>query len=192
MEDRDDFGTMLQIITRKNHRPVQFFAILLLSVMGTALSAVPSQGVRINGELNEFNGYIMEAPLSRYPDLKQVKTWSTDFVKEVGLYENSQEPPTINGIRFSTAQYRFADSRLESINLEFEGRENRDRLLTWIEQHYGKLLPVERKMINQVEWHGDRLSIALSYNPETNLGRLWFISPVLHHLVNKNINDMTE
>jgi hypothetical protein len=134
----------------------------------------------------------MEAPLSRYPDLKQVKTWSTDFVKEVGLYENAQVPPEINGVRFSTAQYRFADSRLESINLGFEGRENRERLLVWIEQQYGKLLPIERKMINQVEWHGDRLSIALSYNAETNLGRLWFISPVLHHLVNKNINDMTE
>jgi hypothetical protein len=192
MEDRDDFGTMLQIITREKHSLVQFFSILLLSVMGTALSAVPSHGVRINGELNEFNGYIMEAPLSQYPDLKQVKIWSTDFVKEVGLYENAQEPPAINGVRFSTAHYRFADSRLESINLGFEGRENRDRLLAWVEQHYGKLLPIERKMINQVEWHGDRLSIALSYNPETNLGRLWFISPTLHHLVNKNINDMTE
>jgi hypothetical protein len=192
MEKRDHCGAMLQIITREKHSLVRFFSILLFSVIGTALSGVPSHGVRINGELNEFNGYIMEAPRSRYPDLKQVKTWSTDFVKEVGLYENAQERPTINGVQFSTAQYRFADSRLESINLGFEGRENRDRLLAWIEQQYGKLLPIERKMINQVEWHGDRLSIALSYNSETNLGTLWFISPTLHHLVNKNINDMTE
>jgi len=191
MEDRDDLRAMLQVIVRGRHA-LKFFYIFLLSMAGTGFYVDPSQAVRINGELNEFNGYTMESPLSRYPDLKQLKTWSTDFVKEVGLYENSQELPTINGIRFSTAQYRFADSRLESINLEFEGRENRDRLLTWIEQHYGKLLPVERKMINQVEWHGDRLTIALSYNPETTLGRLWFISPTLHHLVNKNINDMTE
>ncbi|HEY3197157.1 MAG TPA: hypothetical protein VGJ57_04000 [Nitrospirales bacterium] len=171
---------------------MQFFYMFLLSVAGTGFYVDRSFAVRINGDLNEFNGYTMEAPLSLYPDLKQVKTWSTDFVKEVGLYENPQEPPIINGTRFTAAQYRFADSRLESINLEFEGRENRDRLLKWIEQHYGKLLPIERKMINQVEWHGDRLTIALSYNPETTLGRLWFISPTLHHLVNKNINDMTE
>jgi len=188
MEDRDDLRTMLQVIVPS----VPFFYMFLLIVAGTGFYVNASLAARISGELNEFNGYTMEAPLSRYPDLKQVRTWSTDFVKEVGLYENSRELPTINGIRFSTAQYRFADSRLESINMEFEGRENRDRLLAWIEQHYGKLLPVERKMINQVEWHGDRLTIALSYNSETTLGSLWFISPTLHHLVNKNINDMTE
>jgi hypothetical protein len=151
-----------------------------------------SYAVRIKGEFNEFNGFTMESSLSRYPNLKQVKTWNTDFVKEVGLYENPQETPMINGVRLTDGQYRFADSLLESINLTFEGRENRDRLMQWIEQHYGRLLPAERKMINQVEWHGDHLSITLSYNPETNLGRLWFISPTLHHLVNKNINDMTE
>ena len=165
---------------------------LLLGVAITVLSAAPAYAVRISGELNEFGGYRMEAPLSAYPHLRQVKTWNTDFVQEVGLYENPQEVPTIDGVVFNAAQYRFADSKLESINLSFEGRENRDRLLRWIEQHYGKLLPAERKMINQVEWHGDRLTITLSYNPETSLGKLWFISPTLHHLVNKNINDMTE
>ena len=157
------------------------------------MNVAPSYAVRISGELNEFRGYKMEAPLSAYPHLKQVKTWNTDFVKEVGLYEDPREVPTIDGVVFNAAQYRFADSKLESINLSFEGRENRDRLLKWIEQHYGRLLPAERKrMINQVEWHGDRLSITLSYNSETSLGTLWFISPTLHHLVNKNINDMTE
>jgi hypothetical protein len=29
-------------------------------------------------------------------------------------------------------------------------------------------------------------------DPNTKGGTLWFISPTLHHLVNKNINDMTE
>ena len=168
-------------------------AILLLTVTGIIVSVLPSYGVRISGELNEFSGYTMEAPLSDYPHLRQVKTWNTDFVQEVGLYENPHEVPTIDGVAFNTAQYRFADSKLESIYLLFEGRANRDRLLKWIEQHYGRLLPAERKMmINQVEWHGDRLAITLSYNPETSLGSLWFISPTLHHLINKNINDMTE
>jgi hypothetical protein len=165
---------------------------LLLGVAITVLSAAPAYAVRISGELNEFRGYKMEAPLSAYPHLRQVKTWNTDFVQEVGLYENPLEVQTIDEVVFNNTQYRFADSKLESINLSFEGRENRDRLLKWIEQHYGKVLPAERKMINQVEWHGDRLAITLSYNPETSLGRLWFISPTLHHLVNKNINDMTE
>jgi hypothetical protein len=173
--------------------PVKISAILLFAVVGIVVTVTLSYAVRISGELNEFHGYRMEAPLSAYPHLRQVKTWNTDFVKEVGLYENPQEVPMIDGVVFNAAQYRFADSKLESIHLSFEGRENRDRLLKWIEQQYGMLLPAERKrMINQVEWHGDRLTITLSYNPETTLGTLWFISPTLHHLVNKNINDMTE
>jgi hypothetical protein len=171
----------------------QISGILLFAIAGIGVNVAPSYAVRISGELNEFRGYRMEAPLSAYPQLRQLKTWNTDFVKEVGLYENPQEIPTVDGVVFNTAQFRFADSKLESINLSFEGRENRDRLLKWIEQHYGSLLPAERKrMINQVEWHGDRLTITLSYNPESSRGTLWFISPTLHHLVNKNINDMTE
>ena len=181
---------MLQV--KLNYGLRKLIVLLFAAAGGTVLTVVPSHAVRISGELDEFRGYKMEAPLSAYPNLRQVKTWSTDFVQEVGLYESSDEIPTIDGVFFSAAQYRFADSKLESINLSFEGRGSRDRLLKWIEQHYGKLLSIERKMINQVEWHGDRLTITLSYNPETTLGRLWFISPTLHHLVNKNINDMTE
>ncbi len=94
----------------------------LVFAMGTIVNVAPSYAVRISGELNEFRGYKMEAPLSAYPQLRQVKTWNTDFVKEVGLYENPQEIPTIDGVAFDKAQYRFADSKLESINLSFEGR----------------------------------------------------------------------
>ena len=173
-------------------RTMRCFHIVLLGIAWTGLSAGPVHSVRINGELNEFNGYVMEAPLSRYQGLKMVRTWSTDFVKEVGLYENPQEIPRINEVSFLSAWYRFADGRLESIQLTYEGRENREKLLKWIEEQYGKLLPIERKMVNQVEWHGDRLTIALSLDPNTKQGTLWFISPTLHHLVNKNINDMTE
>jgi hypothetical protein len=172
---------------------VRAVAILLVAVAGIIASVAPSSAARISGELNEFRGYTMEAPLSAYPHLRKVKTWNTDFVQEVGLYENPHEVPTIDEVTFNTVRYRFADSKLESIHLLFEGRANRDRLLKWIEEHYGRLLPAERRrMINQVEWHGDRLTITLSYNPETSLGSLWFISPTLHHLINKNINDMTE
>jgi hypothetical protein len=166
--------------------------ILVCALLSEPWVVQRALAVRISGDLNEFNGYTMEAPLSRYPSLHLVRAWSTDFVEEVGLYESPQEAPTVNGVSFVNARYRFADGRLESIQLMYERRENREKLLKWIEEHYGKLLPAERKMINQVEWHGDRLAITLSFDPNTKEGNLWFISPTLHHLVNKNINDMTE
>ena len=169
---------------------VRFIHIIL--GVGVGLYPGPSSAIRISGELNEFNGYVMEAPLASYPSLKLIKAWSTDFVQEVGLYENPLETPTINGVSFLSARYRFANARLESIYLVYQERESREKLLKWIEEHYGKLLPSERKMINQVEWHGDRLTIALSFDSNTKQGTLWFISPTLHHLVNNNINDMTE
>jgi hypothetical protein len=173
-------------------RRMRYVHIMLLGIAWTGLAAGPAQSVRIDGELNEFNGFVMEAPLSRYPGLKMVRSWSTDFVQEVGLYENPQEVPNINGVSFLSASYRFADGRLESVQLIYQGRENRDKLLKWIEEQYGKLMPAERKMVNQVEWHGDSLTISLSLDPNTKRGTLWFFSPTLHHLVNKNINDMTE
>jgi hypothetical protein len=166
--------------------------ILLLSMSASVVYVGSALAVRISGDLNEFNGYTLEAPLSRYPGLKLVRSWTTDFVKEVGLYENPHTVPVINGVSFVSARYRFADGSLESIHLNYESRANREKLLSWIEEHYGRLLPVERKMINQVEWHGDHMTITLSYDPGTSQGTLWFISPTLHHLVNKNINDMTE
>jgi hypothetical protein len=186
-------NTAEEIMLRiRKHLAVRFCHILLLGIAWVGLCAERSHAIRISGELNEFNGYVMEAPLGRYPSLTLIKTWSTDFVEEVGLYENPREMPTIDGVSFLTARYRFANAQLESIQLTYRARENRERLLKWIEERYGKLLPAERKMINQVEWHGDRLTIALSYDSNTGQGNLWFISPTLHHLVNKNINDMTE
>jgi hypothetical protein len=180
------------MVVEREYNSVRVIHILLLSVVWVGLSTGLSHATRISGELNEFSGYVMEAPLTQYPNLKLIKTWSTDFVKEVGLYENPLETPTINGVSFLSARYRFANAKLESIQLSYQGRENREKLLKWLEERYGKLLPAERKMVNQVEWHGDRLTIALSLDPNTKGGTLWFISPTLHHLVNKNINDMTE
>jgi hypothetical protein len=168
-------------------------SLIFLALVPMVWYAGNADAVRIKPELNEFNGYVMESSPSRYSSLKELKTWSTDFVKEVRLYENPQETVTLNGVPLKAARYRFTDSKLESIHLIYEGdREYRDRLVNWLEEHYGKLLPAERKMVKQVEWHGDRLTIALSYDLESKHGSLWFISPTLHHLINRNINDMTE
>ena len=64
--------------------------------------------------------------------------------------------------------------------------------MQWIEEHYGKVSRAERKMINQVEWHGDLLAITLSYDTSTKEGHLWFISPPLHRLVNEGTGAMPD
>ena len=138
---------------------------------------------RIANNADSFKGYIMESPLSEYPSLTRVDTRAGEFVRHIGIYEDRSETITINGVSFSRVRYRFADTKLESIQLVYQGRENRERLREWIEDTYGKLPPQERRMVNQVEWHGDRMVISLSYNGALNQGSLWFTSPDLHRLL---------
>src|SRR2546427_6025818 len=82
------------------HRVMRVVHGVVIALAWVGLCAGPSYGIRISGELNDFNGYVMEAPLTHYPSLKLIKTWSTDFVKEVGLYENPGEKPAVGGVSF--------------------------------------------------------------------------------------------
>ena len=76
--------------------------------------------------------------------------------------------------------------------LTYEGCENRDKLIRWLEEQYGKLGPGERKMLRQVEWHGERMTIALTYDIGTGGGSLLFISPALNHLLNESIASLPD
>jgi len=124
--------------------------------------------------------------------MKLLKMWQAEAVKDVGVYENTGEALTINGVSFLRVRYRFADQRLESIQLVYEGRANRDKLLQWLEGQYGKVPPQERRIVNQVDWVGDRMVISLSYNFSTKEGSLWFFSPELHHLLSDSIASLPD
>ena len=140
---------------------------------------------QLSSEFNAFNGYTLESPASSYPSLRLVRQYSTDFVQEVTIYELPGEHLTVEGVVCNQVHYRFADGLLESIQLTYEGRENRDRLLDWIEAHYGKLPPRESRIIAQVMWHGEKMMIMLNYNRSYDQGTLWFISPTLHKEINR-------
>lgn len=163
-------------------------AVTLLAV------AVPpcAEAARLSDDQYTFSGYIMEAPLSEYPTLKFLKRSETEFVKDLSLYESPGGPMTIDGVTFNQARFRFANQRLESIQLTYIGRPNRDRLMQWLEGQYGKLTPAERRFINQVEWLGMRMVITLSFNPNTKEGALWVLSPELHHLINEATGSMPD
>jgi len=160
-----------------------------LAVAAVALLAVATppatEAARLGDDQYTFSGYTMEAPLSEYPSLKFLKRSETEFVKDLSLYESPAAALIINGVTFNRARLRFADQRLESIFLSYEGRENRDKLMRWLEEQYGKLMPAERRFISQVQWQGMRMVISLSFNPNTQEGILWVLSPELHHLINE-------
>lgn len=157
-----------------------------------SVCALEAGAAQLQSDQNAFNGHVMQAPLSQYPSLKALKIWSAEFVKEVGEYENPGEVLTVNGVAFLTVRYRFADQRLESIQLVYEGRDNREKLVQWLEAQYGKLTSAERKMVNQVEWQGQTMTITLSYDFISKRGALWFVSPELNHLLHHSIYSMPD
>ena len=166
--------------------------VLVLCMASAWLCPRPACAAQITGNQDSFNSYVMQAPLSQYPSLKLVKTWSAEMVKEVGYYENPGEVVTVRDVTFFGARYRFADRRLESIFLAYKGRENRDKLMRWLEEQYGKLGPGERKTLRQVEWHGERMTIALTYDAGFGEGSLMFISPELNHLLNDSLASLPD
>lgn len=146
----------------------------------------PAGAAKIPDDPGGFNGYTWGTPLAQFPMFKLIKDLgSTDFVKEIGVYENPGETLTLNEVLFATIRYRFVENQLESIELRYTGRENRDRLVRWLEEHYGKLTSHERKMINAILWYGDKTAINLKYDVATQQGTLYFLSQALSHRFNE-------
>jgi hypothetical protein len=144
-----------------------------------------AKGGQVSDTVDSFNGYTLETPVSSYASLNLIKQYSTDFVQDVTVYEKPGEVLTLEVVPIKTVRYRFADGLLESVQLTYAGRENRDRLLGWVEAHYGKLPSQERRVIAQVMWHGEKMMIMLNYNRSYDQGTLWFISPRLHKEMNR-------
>src|SRR6266498_532085 len=162
-------------------------ALLIFSLLMVGVGLDRAGAGQVNNGSNDFNGYQLTTPLSDYPAFRLVETWSGDFVQEVSLYENPGEALTLNGVSFLKVRYRFADGRLEAIQLVYEGLDNRAKLIEWLEEHYGKLPSAERRTIPQVLWYGDQMDITLSYSKHSKRGMLWFTSPALHDMVNKSL-----
>ena len=101
-------------------------------------------------------------------------------MKQVDLYDRSTVGITLNGVSFSRIRYRFLDNQLESVQLSYAGLANREKLLQLMEERYGRLTPGERKLVGRAEWDGYETVVDLSYNVETGLGSLWFLSTRLN------------
>jgi hypothetical protein len=148
--------------------------------------AFPVEAARIKEDPNGFNEHRWGAPLAQYPGLKLLNDLgSTDFVAKAGVYESPGEALNVNGVPIKAVRYRFIDEQLESVHLRYAGRENRERLMHWLEERFGKLSPSERKMVTSVQWFGDKTTVTLTFNPRTEEGGLWFTSQALNHRFNE-------
>ena len=151
--------------------------VVMLMLTVTAASA---QAAKLKDDPNGFNGHTWGKSQREYPALKLVSDLgSTDFGTKVVMYEQPGESLTLNGVTLSRITYRFLDDQLESIHVSYQGRQNRDKLMRWIEERHGALSPSERKMITSVRWIGDKTTVDLSYNHATDHGTLLFISRAL-------------
>jgi len=130
---------------------------------------------RITNEPKGFNGYIWGAPPSAYPALKPLSNLAAAKpLPFVEVYENPGETLTVNDVTLFPVHYRFYKGRLWNIQLWYEGRKNREKLMQWVEDNYGRLPAAERKQ-KQVEWHSENAVITLEYDRTTDKGRMWFI-----------------
>jgi hypothetical protein len=166
--------------------------MIVLGFVTAGLWLSPVGAATLSDDHDNFNGYVIAGPVSEYPALKKLSARSAESVKELGEYENPGEVLIVNGVTFLKVRYRFADEQLESIQLVYEGRDNREKLVQWLETRYGTLTFYERKMVNQVQWQGHKMSIMLSYNPHHKQGTLWFVSPQLNHHLDHGIGSISD
>jgi hypothetical protein len=164
---------------------VRVLAVAFTLVMGASLA--PAGAAKIPDDPGGFNGYTWGTPLAKFPGFKLIKDLgSTDFVDNNGIYENPGETLRLNEVPLATIRYRFVENQLESIELRYTGRENRDKLARWLEEQYGKLTSHERRMVNAVLWYGDKTTINLKYDIVTKQGTLYFLSQALSHRFNES------
>ncbi|HEX9285330.1 MAG TPA: hypothetical protein VF879_06640 [Nitrospirales bacterium] len=105
---------------------------------------------------------------------------SNESGQRITLYDRSTVGITMNGTSFNRIRYRFVDNQLESVQLSYEGRANRDKLLEVIEERYGQPHPGERKNLSRIEWDGEETIVNLDYRTDLEQGSLWFISTDLN------------
>jgi len=162
------------------------FGVVFACLCALGLASEPAQAAKMQDDPKGFNGYSWGDALANYPFMRLLTDLgSTDFVSKAGVYENPGEALTFGGVTFAQIQYRFLDEQLESIQLKYEGADNRDKLMRWLEDQFGKIPIHERRKASSMQWFGDTTTVSLSFEPSTKKGSLWFMSQALNHRFNE-------
>jgi hypothetical protein len=151
---------------------------LLTVILISGLIVGSANAARITHEPDGFNGYKWGDATTQYRALTQAKDpHVANQLPNVEVYE-SPEPMVINGVTPNKVYLRFFKGQLGSVELRYQGRENRERLREWLEKQYGSVPPPERKQ-KHIEWHGENTVVSLGFDPSSNEGRLWIIHLLL-------------
>lgn len=112
--------------------------VLASCFLSLSLVTQPVWAVMIADEPSGFRGNYWGASPRDCPPLRFVKgLGTTASMKRVDLYDRSTVGIVLNGVSFSRIRYRFLENQLESVQLSYEGRANRDKLLQLMEERYG-------------------------------------------------------
>jgi hypothetical protein len=156
------------------------FLLLIIALYGVSVSQ-PAFALLIHDEASGFRGNEWGASPKECASLTFVSGQGlTESGQQVDIYDRSPVGISLNGATPTRIRYRFLDNKLESVQVNYEGRANRDRLLQLMEDRYGRLTPGERKLVARAEWDGFETTVTLSFNPDTGLGSLWFSSTMLN------------
>ena len=151
--------------------------VLASCFLSLSLATKPAWAVLIHDEPSGFRGNQWGASPADCASLRFVTNLgTTQSRQQVDLYERSTVGIVLNGAPITRIRYRFLDNQLESVQLSYEGKANREKLLQLMEERYGRVTPGEHKLVGRAEWDGYETVVNLSYNVETGLGSLWFIS----------------
>src|SRR6185503_5215647 len=157
------------------------FLLSLILFFGGSLSVGPALALLIHDESSGFRGNLWGASPKECPSLTFVANQgTTESGRQVSIYDRSTVGISLNGVTPTRIRYRFLENKLESVELSYEGRTDRERLLQLMEERYGRLTAGERKLVPRAEWDGFETTITLSFNPDTGLGSLWFSSTILN------------
>ena len=157
------------------------FPLVASCFLSLSLTSQPALGLLLQDEPSGFRGNYWGASPDDCPSLRFVGDLGTNrYGKLVTLYDRSTTGLVINGVSFTRIRYRFIENQLESVQLSFAGRANRDKLLQVVEDRYGRPAPGERKYIGRVEWDGNETIVDLDYRVDVEQGSLWFISTRLN------------
>jgi hypothetical protein len=165
----------------KSSRGFPQFLLLFIALFGVSVSEPPAFALLIQNEPSGFRGNEWGASPKECASLTFVTAQGvTVSGQQVDIYDRSPVGISLNGAALTRIRYRFLDNKLESVQLSYEGRANRDRLLQLMEDRYGRLTPGERKLLARAEWDGFETTVTLSFDPDTGLGSLWFSSTMLN------------
>jgi hypothetical protein len=157
------------------------FLLLVIVLFGINVSEPPAFALLIQNEASGFRGNQWGASPNECASLTFVSGQGvTESGQQVDIYDRSPVGISLNGATLTRIRYRFLDNKLESVQLSYEGRANRDSLLQLMEDRFGRLTPGERKLVARSEWDGFETTVVLSFNSDTGLGSLWFSSTMLN------------